>query len=75
MNLSVILKTRSNFKNLNGKTLKVKEIHQTRVSIEYEGSTIDFNIDEVVSFHNHAYDKPKTIFDENDMSKPWNFIK
>jgi len=52
----VIVNTKSNFRNLNGKELNVCEIAGTRVSVKiYDEAigklvTVDFNVKEVVKF-------------------------
>ena len=52
------VKTKSNFKGLNGQVLNVKEISGTRVSCDYFSQefqvwiTIDFTLSEIVQFIN-----------------------
>jgi hypothetical protein len=51
------VKTKSNFRNLNGQWLTVKEIVGTRVtciveSEEFGKQTVDFNLKEVTQFNN-----------------------
>ncbi len=54
--MKALIKTKSNYKGLNGKWLDVKEIADTRVSClhycqEYKRwVTIDFNLGEIVQF-------------------------
>jgi len=54
--LKVVVKTKSNYKGLNGQVLKVKEILGTTIaclvfSEEFQKEvTVDFNIKEVVKF-------------------------
>lgn len=51
--MRVIVKTRSNFRNLNGQLLTVKEIVGTRVTCEVEidgvKMSVDFHLNEVVA--------------------------
>lgn len=52
--MKVTIKTKSNFRNLNGKLLDVKEAVGNRIScfvetLEHGVQTIDFNIKEVTS--------------------------
>jgi hypothetical protein len=58
------VKTKSNFRNLNGQWLDVKEIVGTRVSCivdteEYGKQTIDFSLSEVVKLNTN--DQPTAL--------------
>lgn len=50
MKTYIIVNTKSNYENLNGVELEVKEFLGTLVAISHNGTTIDFNVkNEVVS--------------------------
>lgn len=51
MNIQVKVKTKSNFNNLNDIWLDVIELVNTRVTVKYNNTTIDFNLKEVTAFN------------------------
>lgn len=60
------INTKSNFQNLNGKWLEVKEMVETRVTCsiqfaEFGKKTVDFHLKEIVAFDTTGKTKPETF--------------
>lgn len=56
--MKVTVKTKSNFKGLDGKWLPVVEARGNRVTIKHEGVLIDYHISEVVEQDNGSGPEP-----------------